>query len=239
MTSRAVPFDYSTVTYAGRPLAQRISRRMLVVLLRLLVRLEVDGLERLPAAGSYILAANHLDALDPAIGLLLIPGRVVGIAKEKWNRPPFRWLLAAMSDVLFVGKSNRRALDGALEALTTGAVVAILPEGTRSRTGTLGAAYRGVASLAARARAPVVPAAAFGQEVAMTSWRRLRRAPVHVTIGVALPPPRIQAAKPELEGYTEDIMRAIAEMLPERYRGVYGSSGSDSASPSRTPMENG
>ena len=235
MTSRAVPFDYSAVTYAGRPLAQRISRRMLVLLLRLLVRLEVEGLEHLPAAGSYILAANHLDALDPAIGLLLIPGRVVGIAKEKWNRPPFRWLLAAMSDVVFVGRSNRRALDGALEALASGAVVAILPEGTRSRTGTLGSAYRGVASLAARAQVPVVPAAAFGQEVAMASWRRLRRAPVRVTIGVAMPPPRIQAPKPELEGYTEDIMRAIAEMLPERYRGVYRGAGSESPPPSRPP----
>jgi 1-acyl-sn-glycerol-3-phosphate acyltransferase len=229
MASRPVPFDYSSVTYAGRPLAQRISRRLLVVLLRSIVRLAVAGLERLPGSGSYIVASNHLDALDPAIGLLLIPGRVVGIAKEKWNRPPFRWLLKAMSDVVFVGKSNRRALDGALEALGSGAVVAILPEGTRSRTGTMGAGYRGVASLASRARVPVVPAAAFGQEAAMNSWRRLRRAPVHVSIGAPLPPPRPQAGKPELERYTEDLMRAIAEMLPERYRGVYSGSRNPSA----------
>jgi len=221
MTSPTVPFDYSAVTYAGRPLAQRISRHLLVVLLRLLVRLEVEGLERLPASGSYILAANHLHALDPAIGLLLIPGRVVGIAKEKWNRPPFRWLLEAMSDVVFVGKSNRRALDCALGALGTGTVVAILPEGTRSRTGTMGTGYRGVASLAARARVPVVPAAAFGQEVAFRSWRRGRRAPVHVSIGTPLPPPRTNASKAELLSYTENLMRAIAGMLPERYRGMW------------------
>ena len=187
----------------------------------MLVRLEVDGLEHLPPSGPYILAANHLDALDPAIGLLLIPGRVVGIAKEKWNRPPFRWLLQAMSDVVFVGKSNRRALEAAVAALESGAVIAILPEGTRSRTGTLGMGYRGAASLAARAQVPVVPAAAFGQELAARSWRRARRAPVHVSIGAPMAPPLPAAGKRALERYTEAVMRSIADMLPDAYRGLY------------------
>jgi 1-acyl-sn-glycerol-3-phosphate acyltransferase len=219
--NRPPPFDYSRVVYSGRPLAHRLSRRLLVLVLRSLVRLEVEGLERLPADSAYVLAANHLHALDPAIGLLLVPGRVVGVVKEKWNRVPFRWMLRAMSDVVFVGSSNRRALDAAVAQLTAGAVVAILPEGTRSRTGVMAEGHRGVALLAARAQVPVVPACAFGQERAAASWRRIRRVGVRVRIGEALAPPPPGAGKSELLRYTEVVMLAIAALLPDAYRGAY------------------
>jgi 1-acyl-sn-glycerol-3-phosphate acyltransferase len=209
------------MVYSGRPLAHRLSRRLLVLVLRNLVRLEVEGLERLPTGRAYVLAANHLHALDPAIGLLLVPGRVVGIVKEKWNRVPYRWMLRAMSEVVFVGRSNRGALDAAIAELTGGAVVAILPEGTRSRTGVMGQGHRGVALLAARAQVPVVPACAYGQERAAASWRRMKRVRVRVRIGEALAPPRPGAGKPELLRYTDEVMVAIAALLPDAYRGAY------------------
>jgi 1-acyl-sn-glycerol-3-phosphate acyltransferase len=219
--NRPQPFDYSRVVYSGRPFTHRLSRRVLVLVLRALVRLEVEGLERLPDDRPYVLAANHLHALDPAIGLLLVPRRVVGVVKEKWNRVPFRWMLRAMSDVVFVGTSNRRALDAAIAELTAGAVVAILPEGTRSHLGVMAEGHRGVALLAARAQVPVVPAGAFGQERAAASWRRMRRVRVRVRIGEALAPPRPAARKSELLRYTDEVMLAIASLLPDLYRGAY------------------
>src|SRR5207253_9574362 len=112
---------------------QRLSRRVLAALLRRLIQLEVEGLENIPAEGPFILAANHLHVLDPAIGLLLVPRRAVGVVKEKWRRPPFGWLLGAMSDVVYVGRTSGRALHEAADVLADGGVVAILPEGTRSR----------------------------------------------------------------------------------------------------------
>lgn len=215
-------FDYSHIVYSGWPLTQRVTRHLLVVLFRLLVRLSVEGLENLPAGGAYILAANHLHALDPAIGLLLVPRRVVGVAKEKWNRPPYRWLLRAMSDVVFIGRSNRRAFDAMRAELATGGVVAILPEGTRSPTRAMVAGQRGVAVLAAHSQVPVVPAGAWGQELAASSWKGARRVPVRVRIGRPVPPPPAGADKRELAQYTDELMLAIAALLPEPYRGVYG-----------------
>ena len=222
MSEGAKPFDYSLVVYGGRPFAQRLSRRTLVAVLRRLLRLQVAGLDHLPREGGFILVANHLHALDPAIGLLLMPRRVLGVVKEKWNRVPFRWILGAMSDVVYVGSSNRRALDVAVAELRAGGVVAILPEGTRSRTGAMGEGHRGVAVLAARAGRPVVPAAAFGQELAGWFWRRGRRVPVEVRIGRPMAPPRLGAGKVELARYTNKVMLAVAALLPEAYRGVYG-----------------
>jgi len=209
------PFDYSAVRHGSR------SRRVLVVVLRALARLEVAGLEHLPARGPFILAANHLHVLDPAIGLLLVPGRVVGVVKDKWARPPFGWLLGAMGELIYVGETRRGAFGAMLEALAAGAVLAILPEGTRSRTGALVPANRGVALLAARSGAPIVPAAAYGQERAGWFWRRLRRVPVRVRIGPPIVVPAAPVDRATLQARTDELMRAIAEMLPPEYRGVY------------------
>jgi 1-acyl-sn-glycerol-3-phosphate acyltransferase len=194
----------------------------MVAVFRRLVRLEVCGLEHLPAEGPFILAANHLHALDPAIGLLLVPRRVVGVAKDRWSRPPFGWLLGAMGDLIYVGRTRRGALAQSIEVLRSGAVLAILPEGTRSRTRALLPAQRGVAMVATRAPAPIVPAAAYGQERALEWWRRLRRVPVRVRVGPPIVLPAGAHSRERLEACTEEVMRAIAAMLPPEYRGVYG-----------------
>src|SRR5215471_21346693 len=128
----------------GWPLRLRLSRRLLTALLRCLVALDVEGLEHIPAEGPFLLVANHLHALDPAIGLLLVPRRVVGVAKDKWARAPFNWLLESMGDLVYVGEGRRGSVGEMLDALRAGRVVAILPEGTRSPTGALVHAHRGM-----------------------------------------------------------------------------------------------
>jgi 1-acyl-sn-glycerol-3-phosphate acyltransferase len=220
-------FDYSRVGHRGWPLRQRLSRRVLVALFRLLVRLEVAGLEHIPAEGPFILVANHLHALDPAIGLLLVPRRVVGVAKDKWARPPFGWLLGAMGDLVYVGETRRGAIPQLLDVLRSGGVVAILPEGTRSPTGALVPAHRGVALLATRAAVPIVPAAAYGQERTFARWRRLRRVLVRVRVGPPIVLPPGPHDRRSLQAMTDGVMRVVASMLPEEYRGVYG----DTATP--------
>ena len=215
------PFDYSKVEHRPWPLLQRFSRRILVVVLRLLIRLEVEGVENIPRMGSFVLAANHLHMLDPAIGLLLVPRRMAGIVKDKWQKPPFNWLLAGMSDIIYVGQSNRHGLLEAVKALQAGGVVAIMPEGTRSRTGALRKGQPGVALLATHAPAPVLPAASSGQEHATRYWKRLRRVPVRVRIGPLIELPAGKAEKEQLQAYTDQIMIALARLLPPEYRGVY------------------
>lgn len=216
------PFDYSRVGHRDWPPLQRASRRLLVALFRLLVRLEVVGLEHIPATGSFILVANHLHALDPAIGLLLVPRRVVGVAKDKWSRPPFGWLLGAMGDLVYVGETRRGSIPQLVEVLRSGGVVAILPEGTRSPTGALISAHRGVALLATRAGVPIVPAAAYGQERTFACWRRLRRVPVRVQVGPPIVLPAGRHDRRSLQELTDGVMRVVASMLPAEYRGVYG-----------------
>ena len=64
---------------------------------------------------------------------------------------------------------------------------------------------------------PVLPVAVWGVEQIEPNLRRLRRTDVTLRIGPALKmDPALSA-----EENTEHLMRTIAGMLPERYRGVY------------------
>jgi len=178
-------------------------------------------MENFPQSGPLLLVSNHLDILDAPIALIFIPRRMTTFVKSKWKRPPFNWLMACMGDVIYANKADHRALEEGMKVLQSGHVLALAPEGTRSRTGGLGKGQAGVVLLALKAHAPILPAAAHGQEQAMRYWKRFRRVPIQIRVGqlIELPPGR--ANREQLEMYTQQIMIAIARLLPSAYRGVY------------------
>src|SRR5438094_510850 len=122
------------------------------------------------------------------------------------------------------GAARRQAL-GLLDG---GLVVGFFPEGTRSRTGALGEAHPGVALVAVRSGAPILPVAITGTEAlpldAKAAGRAHRGRPrVRVTVGAPFHlPPRPPGEKQDLAAATERIMREIAALLPPAYRGSYG-----------------
>ncbi len=218
MTERLNP---STTSYNQRSFPQRAFRWIIVALFKLLVHIDVEGMENFPQSGPLLLVSNHLDILDAPIALIFIPRRMTTFVKSKWKRPPFNWLMACMGDVIYANKADHRALEEGMKVLQSGRVLALAPEGTRSRTGGLGKGQAGVVLLALKAHAPILPAAAHGQEQAMRYWKRFRRVPIQIRVGqlIELPPGR--ANREQLEMYTQQIMIAIARLLPSAYRGVY------------------
>ena len=127
--------------------------------------------------------------------------------------------------VIFVarGEADRKAISRAIEVLKQGYMLAIAPEGTRSKTGALQQAHEGPAYLASRTGALIVPVGAYGQEKTEACWKRLRRPHIVVTIGdpFVLPGTPNKAKGQQLVVYTDEIMLHIAALLPEAYRGVY------------------
>jgi len=119
--------------------------------------------------------------------------------------------------------ADLRALRRSQEALQRGLVLGMFPEGTRSGESGLGRGEPGTALLAMRTDTPVMPVAIWG-----TEGVRLPRAflppwtSVHVVFGepFCLPKPQ-RLTKEAVEEGADLIMRRIAELLPERYRGVY------------------
>ncbi|HQV26888.1 MAG TPA: lysophospholipid acyltransferase family protein [Thermoflexales bacterium] len=191
------------------------------VLMGAVARVTVEGAEHLARPGGYILASNHLSAWDPPFILSITPPRpkLTVLAAAKWQKvAPLRLIFDAMDAIyLRQGDADRAALKAALALLKAGGTIGMSPEGTRSRTGALIRARSGVAWLALRANTPVVPVAIWGVEKINRELRRLRRAQVHARVGPAI------SFAPDLsaEAATEQLMRAIAALLPEEYRGVY------------------
>ena len=218
MTERLNP---STTSYNQRSFPQRAFRWIIVALFKLLVHIDVEGMENFPQSGPLLLVSNHLDILDAPIALIFIPRRMTTFVKSKWKRPPFNWLMACMGDVIYANKADHRALAEGIKVLKSGRVLALAPEGTRSRTGGLGKGQAGVVLLALKAHAPILPAAAHGQEQAMRYWKRFRRVPIQIRVGQLIELPPGKANREQLETYTQQIMIAIARLLPSDYRGVY------------------
>ena len=134
---------------------------LLRMLFALLYRPRVEGLQHVPERGAVIIAGNHLSFYDSVVIPLVVPRRVVFLAKAEYfeRGGPRRWWFRATGAVPVRrgdGPAARSALDTAAEVLAAGRAFGIYPEGTRSRDGRLYRGRTGVGWLALAAKAPVV-----------------------------------------------------------------------------------
>ncbi len=99
-------------------------------------RLEVSGLEHLPAEGPVLLAGNHDSYWDPVtVGIAGLPRRQIrALAKsELWKVPGLAPVLNGMGQIpIDRGGGDAGAMDRAVAALRDGACIGIFPEATRS-----------------------------------------------------------------------------------------------------------
>jgi 1-acyl-sn-glycerol-3-phosphate acyltransferase len=126
------------------------------------------------------------------------------------------------------GGADVDAFRMAERVLNEGHVLMIFPEGTRSPTGELQKPKDGLAMLALRTGAPIVPIGIAGTDKVWPKGRLLPRPGGHATMRVG----RAFRLADELpEGLdrkraktlaTDLIMRRIAAELPPRHRGPYG-----------------
>lgn len=198
------------------------------IVARILTRVEVVGADRVPAEGGIILAANHLHLFDPPLVASACPRRVHPMAKrELFETPLVGWALrpyGAFPVRRF--SADMGALRAARNLLREGRAVLMFPEGTRSKDARLHPALPGAAMVALLAGAPVVPVAVTGTEAIQMpgiffGWLLGRRPRLRVEFGEPFTfGPGTDARR--AEQCTDEMMRRIASMLPEPYRGAYG-----------------
>ena len=196
-------------------------------LMRLVVwtfgRYEVVGADRMPRRGPLIVVANHLNNADPPLLGAALPRRLRFMAKHELFDSPagifIRWF-GAFPVRRF--EADLAALRTAQSILKEGGVLAMFPEGHRSRSGGLGPPHPGTALIALRSGAPLLPVAITGTEAIRSPLVLLRRPPIRVVVGESFTLPATRRVGSEqVHAATEEIMQRIAALLPERYRGVY------------------
>jgi len=180
-------------------------------LARLLWRFRVRGAERIPLDGPVVIASNHISNWDPVLVGLGCPREVSFLAKEELFRNPLlAWLIRAYNAIPVRREaSDTQALRLAISVLRDDGAILMFPEGTRSRDGTIGRAKEGVAFLATKAGANVVPAFITGSNALGSAFAGRRR------LGVAYGEPIRGDADGSVAGLTERIMESIAALRAE------------------------
>ena len=201
------------------------SRRFGQVIWSLTGRLTITGQEAMPPFGPLLVASNHLSYNDAGTLVVALPRPIVFLAKkELWNNPIGRFYCDAVGAVpLDRQRGGGEALRYALDALQQDRAILMFPEGGISETGQLRRARTGLAWLALKTQAPILPVGISGSEK-FPAWRMpVPLASWQVNIGTPFTPPQVDGpiTKPLLNSVTDMIMERIAAQLPESYRGVY------------------
>ena len=108
-----------------------------------------------------------------------------------------------------------------LQLLKRDETIVLFPEGTRSHGEGMKRAHPGVAYLAARSQAPILPVAITGTEKIRGYWQMpfpLCRVKVRIGQPFSLPVMEGKLSRPVLEHLADMIMQRIADILPEGYR---------------------
>ena len=180
--------------------------------------------ENVPADGPVVLAANHLAFIDSLLVMYSLARPVTFLGKAEYLDHPIARHLFPMTGMLPLDRTGRRArvtLDRAHEILIDGGVVGVHPEGTRSRDGLLGPGHSGVAQLAIRAHAPIVPVALIGTGDAQPVGQRIPqfRAPIEIRYGAPIDAGRWAMARRSATArheLTEEVMASIAALSGQR-----------------------
>jgi 1-acyl-sn-glycerol-3-phosphate acyltransferase len=184
--------------------------------LRGLFRLRVQGSEKVPESGGYVLACNHLSNFDPwPLGMPLWPQhwlRFMAKAELYWW-PATLILNAAGAFPVHRERADVEAVQTAVRLAREGNVVVMYPEGTRRKKGLAkkhqARARSGAARIALDAGVPLVPAAVAGTD------RLLRLGPLRIAFGAPIELDDLRAAgdmRRASQEATDRLMERIAEL---------------------------
>jgi 1-acyl-sn-glycerol-3-phosphate acyltransferase len=205
--------------------------------LRVVYHPVITGEKHVPRTGPVILAANHLSFADEFFTPLAVRRQVHYFAKaEYFNTPGIRGRAMAaffhgMGQVPVERGDTRSAaavIDVGVDVLSEGKALGIFPEGPRSPDGRLHKFRTGIARVAMRSGAPVVPIGLIGtREVQQPGSRKWHRAPVAVHLGAPMyfgDRAGEERSARVLREVTDTIREAVQELTGQDYVDAFAGS---------------
>ena len=195
-------------------------------LYRHLTQITIENEELMPKEGPVILTLNHLSRLDfPALIMMERYNDIYCVAADSYKKYPVFGKFITDSDMIWIDrtKADFAAMKRAMTVLKEGKVLALAPEGTRSKTKALLQGKEGVTLMASKSRAPLVSLSVIGSEKWMDEIKHFRKPKIILRLGPVfqLPPIDPDNREESLRAATDEVMCRIAANLPEEYRGFY------------------
>jgi 1-acyl-sn-glycerol-3-phosphate acyltransferase len=154
-------------------LTWRFATTMLIPLLRIALKLRMEGRENIAQDHPQIIACNHTSHIDPLIAGYSAGLETAFLAKEEVFRASrfLGWLIRKYhSYPVNRGAGDVAALRKCSELLGQKRTLVLFPEGTRSKPGNLQPLRPGVAMLAIMNNVPIVPAFISGVRRSFVPW---------------------------------------------------------------------
>lgn len=194
----------------------------------------VRGIEKIQDVKSPILfICNHLSNSDGLVlNRVLKDEDVTFVAGVKLSEDQFtnmgRYVVKTLS--IKPNSADKDAISSIIKTLKDGHNVFIFPEGTRSRTGSMNEAKKGITLIQKLSKAALIPVGIWGSEKLLPindtgmGNEKFDYADVNVSFGNEIQFP--ERAEGEAKHDYEDriltyAMQSISELLPEKYRGFY------------------
>ncbi len=180
---------------------------------KLFYNFHIEGVENIPQDRALVMASNHRSYADPVILTMPMKKPVTYMAKEElFKNKLFGWFIRKLGAFpVKRGTGDMQVIDDAVDILESGRHLVIFPEGTRSKDGKVGKGKTGVALIAARSGADVLPCGIIfeGEKLHFRSKLILR-------FGKVIPAEEIavtDGSPKELKAAKLRIMSAITELV--------------------------
>ena len=214
------------------PLKIQISRRFLrgffKALFHALGKVELIGLEKIPADNKYVVAFNHVSMVEvPFIGAFWPTILEIIGATVVWDRPLHALVARGWAGIQVYREGfDREVFEKVTQVFESGRPLMISPEGTRSKTPGMQRGKPGIAYIVDKVKVPVIPVAVIGNTYDFVKdGFRGKRPTIQMIVGdlIHLPPltGKGEERRIKRQHNTDIIMARIAELLPEEYWGVY------------------
>lgn len=217
------------------PMRNRVARAFLRPFFRglfhILSSVKIYGKNNVPEGGSYLICMNHVSLYDPPFMIAFWPTcpEAVG-AVELWDRRGIAILARLYGGIpVHRGQYDRLLLETMTGVLAAGRPLLIAPEGQRSHAPGLQRGHPGVAYIAEKMNALILPVGIVGAtDDFLSNSLKAQRPTIAMHIGLPFKlPTNFVVGKPRKVIRQENadlIMLHIAKLLPENYRGFYGES---------------
>lgn len=180
------------------------------------VRVEVEGIERLPPDAGLILAVNHQSWFDIVAIFASLPVSLRFVAKKEISRVPLFAQAMRSAGHVFLDRQNRASAIAAMREAGVrmreqGLSMVLFPEGTRSPDGNLLPFKKGSFVLAIETGAAMVPLAMDGGRLIMPKGRLgIHSGTIRIGCGEAIP----------LAGLTKDDRDAVLDATESQISGM-------------------
>lgn len=187
----------------------------------------INGSENVPPYGPLIVVSNHMSDIDPSMLAVSIKRRLRFLAKSTLftGFPKSQMLYLYGAYPLNRRKADIQAFRWAKQQLAYDGTIVLFPEGTRNG-GSMIEAKQGVVRLIQMTDATILPVGITGTENLNSVMRIFNpTGKITVNIGTAFSLPKIEGKLNDylIKSMNDMIMDRIADLIPEKYRGRYGS----------------